>query len=118
VTDGLTNTVMVGEVRQGQGSDLRGFIWWGDATAMSTYYPPNTTSQDLIYTAGYCNNQPTQGMPCSGAGGALFASRSRHTGGVNAALGDASVRFVTNSITPNVWLWVGTGNDGQVVQFN
>ena len=29
VTDGLTNTVMVGEVLQGEGSDLRGFIWWG-----------------------------------------------------------------------------------------
>ncbi|MBN9122884.1 MAG: DUF1559 domain-containing protein [Planctomycetes bacterium] len=118
VTDGLTNTVMIGEVRQGQGSDLRGFIWWGDASAMSTYYPPNTTSQDLIYTSGYCNNQPTQGLPCSGAGGALHSARSKHTNGVNVALGDASVRFVSNNIDPNVWLWVGPISDGKVITLN
>jgi prepilin-type N-terminal cleavage/methylation domain-containing protein/prepilin-type processing-associated H-X9-DG protein len=115
VTDGLTNTVMVGEVLQGQGSDLRGFIWWGDATAMSTYYPPNTTSPDLIYSAGYCNNQPIQGMPCVGGSGALFASRSKHTGGVNAGMGDGSVRFVQSSINPNTWLWMGPINDGVVI---
>ena len=115
VTDGLTNTVMVGEVRQGQGSDLRGFIWWGDASAMSTYYPPNTTSPDLIYSGSYCNNQPVQGMPCVGGSGALFASRSRHTGGVNAGMGDGSVRFVQNTVDPNVWLWTGPINDGVVV---
>ncbi|OWK39735.1 DUF1559 domain-containing protein [Fimbriiglobus ruber] len=118
VTDGLTNTVMVAEVLEGQGSDLRGFIWWGDASAFSTYYPPNTTSPDLIYTTGYCNSQPTQGLPCSGAGGAHFSARSRHTGGVNVTLGDASVRFVTNSVDPNTWMWMGPISDGVVINLN
>jgi hypothetical protein len=114
-TDGLTNSVMVGEVRQGQGRDLRGFIWWGDATAMSTYYPPNASNPDLIYSTTYCNNQPTQGMPCVGGSGALFSSRSKHTGGVNACMGDGGVRFFSNSISPLVWLWMGPINDGKVV---
>ncbi|MBN9118800.1 MAG: DUF1559 domain-containing protein [Planctomycetes bacterium] len=114
VGDGLTNTVMVGEVRQGQGRDVRGFIWWGDSSAMSTYYPPNTTSQDLV-AAGLCIDQPAQGLPCSGAGGALHSARSKHTNGVDVALGDASVRFVSNSIDPNVWLWAGPINDGKVI---
>ena len=118
VTDGLTNTVMVGEVIQGKASDLRGFIWWGDASAFSTFAPPNTTVLDQIYTAGYCNNQPTQNLPCSGAGGAVFYSRSRHSGGVNACLGDASVRFIQNGITPQTWLYMGSANDGQVININ
>jgi prepilin-type processing-associated H-X9-DG protein len=115
VTDGLTNTIMIGEVRQGQNSDLRGFIWWGDATAMSTFAPPNTSSPDQIYTAGYCNNQATQGMPCTGTGGATFYSRSRHPGGVNVCLGDGSVRFISDSVSPTVWLLMGPIDDGQVI---
>ncbi len=115
ITDGTSNTLMMGEVLQGQGKDLRGFAWWGDASAMTTYYPPNTNAPDLIYTSGYCKNNPLQGLPCT-TPGALFASRSRHTGGVQALFGDASVHFISNSINPTVWLWMGPGNDGYVVQ--
>jgi prepilin-type N-terminal cleavage/methylation domain-containing protein len=118
VTDGLTNTLMVGEVLQGQGSDLRGFQWWGDAAGVSTYAPPNTSTPDQIYTAGYCNNQPLEGRPCTGTGGATFFSRSKHSGGVNVALGDASVRFISNSINPTTWLYMGSITDGQVISIN
>jgi prepilin-type N-terminal cleavage/methylation domain-containing protein/prepilin-type processing-associated H-X9-DG protein len=31
------------------------------------------------------------------------SARSRHTGGVNAAMGDSSVRFVENEVEPSVW---------------
>ncbi len=115
VTDGLTNTIMMGEVLQGQSRDLRGFAWWGDASAFSTYYPPNTNANDLIYTAVYCNNQPLKNLPCSGAGGALFSSRSRHSGGVNVTLGDASVRFMSSNIDPTTWRNMGPGSDGSVI---
>jgi prepilin-type N-terminal cleavage/methylation domain-containing protein len=116
VTDGLSNTLMVGEVLQGQGSDLRGFIWWGDASAMSTFAPPNTSTPDQIYTATYCNNQPIQNRPCV-TPGAVFYSRSRHPGGVMACLGDASVRFVSQTIDPTMWLLIGAVQDGQPVSF-
>ena len=115
VADGLTNTLMFMEVRQGQGSDLRGFAWWGDAAGASTMFPPNTSTPDQVYTAGYCNNQPTQGLPCTGTGGAVFYSRSRHTGGANAAMGDGSVRFVRDSITPSTWQYMGPTSDGVVI---
>jgi prepilin-type N-terminal cleavage/methylation domain-containing protein/prepilin-type processing-associated H-X9-DG protein len=118
VTDGLTNTIMMAEVLQGQGSDLRGFQWWGDAAGVSTYAPPNTSTPDQIYTTGYCNSLPAQGLPCSGAGGATFFSRSKHTGGVNVVLGDGSVRFIQNSINATVWFNMGPISDGQVVAIN
>jgi prepilin-type N-terminal cleavage/methylation domain-containing protein len=116
VTDGLTNTLMMAEVLQGQGTDLRGFAWWGDASAFSTYYPPNTNANDLIYVPNYCNNQPAKNLPCSGAGGAHHSARSRHTGGVNVALGDASVRFIRDSINRATWMNMGPGQDGAVIQ--
>ncbi len=37
---------------------------------------------------------------------------------MNACLGDASVRFITNSITPLTWLYMGSANDGQVITIN
>ncbi|HET6575510.1 MAG TPA: DUF1559 domain-containing protein [Fimbriiglobus sp.] len=117
IQDGLTNTILMGEVLQGQGRDLRGFIWWGDASAMSTYSTPNTSNADQIYTTGYCNNQPQKGLPCA-TPGAVFYSRSRHTGGVNVGMGDGSVRFVSNSISPTTWLYMGPGNDGRVINTN
>ncbi len=118
VTDGLTNSLMFMEVRQGQGRDLRGFAWWGDAAGASTMFPPNTSTPDQIYDAFYCNNQPAQGLPCTGTGGAAFYSRSRHTGGVNACLGDGSVRFVRDSINAVTWRNMGPINDGAVIQLD
>ena len=115
VTDGLTNTIMMAEVVQGQGRDLRGFAWWGDASAFSTYYPPNTNANDLIYIPFYCNSQPLKNLPCSGAGGALHSARSRHATGVNILLGDGSVRFLSSNIDPNTWRNMGPGGDGAVI---
>jgi prepilin-type N-terminal cleavage/methylation domain-containing protein/prepilin-type processing-associated H-X9-DG protein len=113
ITDGTSTTLMFGEVQQGQGSDLRGFIWWGDATGITTMYPPNTTVPDQIYTPGYCKNQPDQGLPCTGSGGARFSVRSRHPQGANVAMCDGSVRFVSNNVTPATWTALGTivGNE-------
>jgi len=39
--------------------------------------------------------------------------RSRHPGGVNAALGDASVRFISETIDITVWGPMGARNDGR-----
>lgn len=118
ISDGTSNTIMAAEVLQGQGRDLRGFTWWGDAAGVSTYYPPNTSAPDRIYTSSYCNNQPAQGLPCAVSTSqfpTIFSSRSRHTNGVNAAMGDGSVRFVNGSIDGNTWRWMGTRAGGEVV---
>jgi prepilin-type N-terminal cleavage/methylation domain-containing protein len=46
----------------------------------------------------------------------LFAARSAHRGGVQVTLGDASTRFVADSVDWNVWKFVGGMKDGQAVQ--
>ena len=113
ITDGLSNTLMVGEIRQGRGSDLRGFIWWGDAAQFTAYTGPNSSVPDQIYTAGYCN--PIPGMPCTAASPTFFGSRSLHTGGVNTCLGDGSVRFVADSVAIGIWRALGSAQGSEPV---
>ncbi len=118
ITDGSSNTVMVSELLQssdvGQ-HDVRGRMWntIHAGTTFSTIYPPNSTVGDNVQ--GYC--VPIPGAPCGSqsVGNNFALARSKHTGGVNVARGDASVRFVTNSITPNAWLWMGSRSGGEVI---
>lgn len=109
---------LVAEVLQGQGSDLRGFTWWGDACEFTTYLAPNSSQPDRIYTAGYCNNQPLRNLPCdvsSTSSPTMFAARSRHPGGVQVAFGDGSARLIRQSIDLNVWRAFSTSQGGESV---
>ena len=115
--DGTSNTLLIGEVRQGRGRDLRGFTWWGDASQFTTYLGVNSPLPDRIYTLFYCN--PVMKMPCdvsTAENPAMFASRSLHPGGVNAAMGDASVRFVSESINLDVWRFMSTAAGGEAFE--
>ena len=41
--DGLSTTLLASEVVVGQGRDLRGFSWWGDAAGFETFLAPNSS---------------------------------------------------------------------------
>ena len=45
---------------------------------------------------------------------AIISARSSHSGGVNAAQGDGSVRFVSDSIDLIIWRAQGTRDGGEV----
>lgn len=117
IRDGLSNTLMVAEVLQGIGRDLRGFSWWGDASGFETYLSPNSSLPDVIYTTYYCNNQPQQNLPCIGTPTAsqpsMFASRSRHPAGVQVAMCDGSARFIPDSIALYLWQVLSTTHGGE-----
>jgi prepilin-type N-terminal cleavage/methylation domain-containing protein len=118
VTDGTSNTAMVSELLNIQDTtsthDVRGRIWNSihSGTEFSTIYPPNSTIGDN--PMGYCVNTLPR-APC--ASGSILDSytlaRSAHTAGVNVCMGDGSVRFVQNGITPSAWLAMGSraGNE-------
>jgi prepilin-type N-terminal cleavage/methylation domain-containing protein len=119
ITDGTSNTVMISELLQGSdtvagGHDVRGRLWntIHAGTTFSTLYPPNSTIGDN--TQGYCGSVP--GAPCGSQSiaNAFTLARSKHTGGVNVTMGDASVRFVRDSITPSTWQAMGTRDLGEV----
>jgi prepilin-type N-terminal cleavage/methylation domain-containing protein len=116
LVDGTSTTLMVAEVLQGQGSDLRGFTWWGDACNFTSYLAPNSPLPDRIYTAGYCNNKPEWNLPCAVSNSTdptMFASRSRHPGGVQVVLCDGATRFVSDAIDLNVWRAVSTSEGAE-----
>jgi prepilin-type N-terminal cleavage/methylation domain-containing protein len=116
--DGTSQTLLASEVIVGQGQDLRGFSWWGDAAAFEAFMTPNSTFPDVLFSPAYCNDQPPN-PPCTSVTTALpdmYAARSRHSpGGVNAAMGDASVRFVKNSINIQLWRALSTTRGGEVI---
>jgi prepilin-type processing-associated H-X9-DG protein len=48
---------------------------------------------------------------------AFLGARSQHRGGVNVAFGDGSIRFVTDSIVPDVWEAISTVSSGEVASY-
>jgi prepilin-type processing-associated H-X9-DG protein len=82
-------------------------------TSMATAWPPN---KEILGRAGEGDPGPT-GRPLF-AGEPTFAAitaRSYHPGGVNALLGDGSVRFVKSTIDGNAWRALGTIRGGEVI---
>jgi prepilin-type processing-associated H-X9-DG protein len=119
ITDGTSNTLLMAEVRQGQQQDLRGYTWWGPAAGFTTQMAPNSPEQDVL-AGGNCRPPPAfDNPPCTDVQTATrpnqMAARSRHPGGLNAALSDGSVRFISNSINLNTWRALSTSRGGEVI---
>jgi len=119
MTDGTTNTMLMAEVRQGPvDGDLRGLIWYTHHSGFTSHYPPNASNPDYL-NSGFCKAASANvGMPCSGTSGSNplnFSARSRHKGGVQILLGDASVRFISDNIHLETWRNLSTMQDGEVL---
>jgi prepilin-type N-terminal cleavage/methylation domain-containing protein/prepilin-type processing-associated H-X9-DG protein len=121
ILDGLSNTLMVSEVLQGQGEDARGFCWWGGASGFIAYIGPNASDPDIM-TGAWCGTDDPLNAPCTTIStpppspfGRRQGARSRHSGGVNAAFCDGHVNFVPNSIAIGVWRALSTSRGGEVL---
>ena len=72
-----------------------------------------------IYTEFLVSAPPNSEVPDCGGGTAggigVFAARSLHPGGVNAAMADGSVRFFNNKINIPLWRALGTRGGGELV---
>ena len=150
ITDGLTNTIMLGETRVcDNGSDwtksqqcttqnvavpanypytfpsAANIEQWGQAavTAYATWHYDGCCSEwPNSYNRVTITGPPNWKYPDGDANGcylpvgdAIRAVRSRHPGGVNVALGDASVRFISETIDLTTWQRFGARNDGNPV---
>jgi len=105
ITDGLTNTLLASETVQGVNGDRRGLTWWGWGAAFETFGAPNTSAADRMQNAADCVMEEPN-PPCQAQTGVerfWNAARSRHPGGVNAAMCDASVHFVSDNVELSVW---------------
>jgi len=127
ITDGLSNTMLAGEVVQAKGTTLyygttsaddRGNIQLGYGSGYSAYLPPNSTLPDNT-SGGGCVYPGQNNPPCTPASGFnisyYYAARSRHPGGVNVAFLDGSVKFMKNTIGLMTWRAVASSQGGEVV---
>ncbi len=109
VTDGLSNTIFVGEVRGDCAIPItRGWVHGSNTNGMiSTIYPMNydTCTKDL--SKGPCqwwDNWSTE-----------FGFKSLHPGGVNFTFGDGSMRFLNQNIDHWTYQYLGGKSEGQAI---
>jgi prepilin-type N-terminal cleavage/methylation domain-containing protein/prepilin-type processing-associated H-X9-DG protein len=115
ISDGSSNTALATEVIKAYGTgtaqDQRGVMYYPEGCLYQHNNGPNSTIPDGIRT---CTSLPE--APCTVTFTAwnnrnlTMAARSRHSGGVNLALCDGTVRFVTNSVNLATWQGLGTMN--------
>jgi prepilin-type N-terminal cleavage/methylation domain-containing protein len=85
--------------------------WYAPMRHVNECAPPNWKYPDVACRAW----NPSDGCTGWWRGNALRCARSQHPGGVNVALTDASVRFVSETIDLVTWQRMGARNDGNPV---
>jgi prepilin-type N-terminal cleavage/methylation domain-containing protein len=118
ISDGTSNTAMISELvlSPDVGShDIRGRYYnpAHGGVLFSTRVTPNTLVPDRL---NWCSSNPIPQAPCVWEGTNMFVSvRSHHVGGVNMALGDGSVRFVSDNVNAVLFKALGSRNGKEVI---
>jgi prepilin-type N-terminal cleavage/methylation domain-containing protein/prepilin-type processing-associated H-X9-DG protein len=105
VTDGLSKTTLLSEIVCTPGKDARGCYWKSAVgnTVFGSEYPPNTSVADSFNAADATGS----------TGDRVMYARSEHNGGVDVAMVDGSVRFVTNTVNLTIWKAAATRKTGE-----
>ncbi|WDI41618.1 DUF1559 domain-containing protein [Bremerella sp. P1] len=109
ITDGLTNTIALGEIRPKCSMHTRDG-WMG----VNSVY----TGTGVAINFNTCEGEPGTGSGCnqhSGQWGASQGFKSRHPGGAMFLLCDGSVHFLSETLDMVTYQALGDRRDGQVV---
>jgi prepilin-type N-terminal cleavage/methylation domain-containing protein/prepilin-type processing-associated H-X9-DG protein len=123
VTDGLSNTAMIGEKDHLTINWCSSFWYfgpyWGSGTHTSTHllvWPPTSVyATKSTPNAPWGNQDGTQACEQYKTGSYAWVMSSLHPGGVNLCMGDGSVRFIKNTINPYTWYSLQTAAMGEIV---
>ncbi len=131
ISDGTSNTIFFTETYSmgtmtgnpvGQPS-----LWWWDYNGFQSAYNANFAWDDcaplnyvgpaypplITPSPNYCLNNGT-GAP-SNFSVCMCRATSPHTGGINAGMGDGSVRFVAQGISGATWFYASTPSGGEIL---
>lgn len=108
VTDGLSNTIFVGEVRPDCSNHIRqGWLQANNGQGMfSTIYPINLDT---------CNTSASSGCNWHNNWTEEFGFKSRHIGGAHFLFGDGAVRFLSENIDHDTYNNLGAKADDNTV---
>jgi len=115
VTDGTSNTVIVGEMIPSRAADSN--FWFQNGGIHGMTVPINWNSNTFPATAANCNSQwqnSTAPLGCRFSAAAK-GFVSLHPGGANFAFADGSVRFLKQSISMPTYAALGSRNGGEVI---
>jgi prepilin-type N-terminal cleavage/methylation domain-containing protein/prepilin-type processing-associated H-X9-DG protein len=112
-TDGLSNTLLLGENLPSQNQSRNGhWAGAGPGRALTTIIPINHYTDYL--GADGCTVAPDRYYANANMADGF---KSRHPSGANFALADGSVRFISQTIDHQTYQYLGCRNDGQVVSW-
>lgn len=140
MTDGTSNTAIFSERLMADGSngivskvedvffhpgdpatpdDAHNICMSVDITNLSNQFPLFMGAPWIHHQHRYQHISPPNGRSCGFfvVGKSTMPPSSKHPGGVNVALGDGSVRFVSNSVNLVSWRAMGTRNGGETNVF-
>ncbi len=126
ITDGTSNTMMVSEVICSSGQGWNGPISEQMISCGGSGYESWTTPNSPVFDSvdRVCpavtalNGIPGCVVETQGAGFQTMAARSKHSGGINAAFCDGSVKFIKNSIAPVTYSAISSSQGKEVVDAN
>jgi len=120
VTDGLSNTLFVGErssksAKQAVDSLPGGVCTWVGALPGGDCINGFIGPSPALYILGHTGEPSDPHKPNSPQDGFFNAQdfTSKHSGGVNFLFGDGSVKFITDSIDGQTWVKLGTRQGGE-----
>ncbi len=127
VTDGMSNTMFLSEIRQGSGGDIRGVLWetLPGANTFETSFPPNRFpnlcvgyNYDLLPDVSLCFAEP--GLPCQGDPQDAWAqevsgARSLHASLVITLFGDGSTHLIKDTVNPVIWVALGSISSRELI---
>lgn len=119
VTDGASNTILVGEsytdpgfIKDGQGMDY----WQLGAPQTGTWIPGGTGGTEFSEGIGSAGPRINSRLDQSIPGAVVEVSfGSYHSGGATFGLADGSVRFISDSVDLQTYRALGARNDGKQV---
>jgi prepilin-type N-terminal cleavage/methylation domain-containing protein/prepilin-type processing-associated H-X9-DG protein len=110
ITDGTSNTIMIGESLPLEHDHLAQNVWWsfnGGNAHCTTIIPINYRTDQWV---NWCS--PADHY--RGNWNVSWGFKSKHTNGTNFVFADASVHFISQSIDHRTYQLLGCRNDGMV----
>ena len=116
VTDGLSNTIMIGHTVSNAAGSKEG--WYQGMSIGGTSLPPNylrpCMQMGLNINSASAVNTPCQPASCGRQSWQARGFNSYHTGGIVVSMGDGSVKFIVDGINQKSFNALGSKAGGEV----